>query len=627
MTQETIALRKNDIKSLTDVEHVLLRPQMYAGSNNEEVYPTYIYEAGKIVLKDIPQIPALLKLFDEIISNSLDEAIRTQFNYSTKIKVNYDKLSGELTIRDTGRGLPIEFDKALKKWTPEIIFTHLRAGSNFDDSNKEMLVGQFGVGGSLVPIFSKKFTVETANGQQFYKQTYENHLAIKRKPTIEPSKLNYTAVQYLPNYDYFKVSDLVKEHLGTLYEKRVRDLAFAYPEVTFSFNGEKIAVPKLKQFVESIHPIYECNEVENGRVAIFYSDTDFQQLSIVNGANTMRGGTHVDYATNKIIEHVRAFLKKKHKLEVKPIDIKSKIFLLLSIRMQNPAFDSQTKERLISVNNFKTLIDDLLSEKFLNTILKNDEIILPIVESYKLKLQVKENVELKKLGQQKKKVRVDKYYPATRYRKYLVLTEGDSACNGLMSVLGREEFSYFPLKGKPLNVLEATTEKIKSNDEIKNIVTILGLRLDKDIQNDLSYDFVLIASDQDLDGIDIRGLLLGFFHKFGTSLLQAGRIKFIRTPIVAGFDRAGKIKDFFFTLPEYNEKKNPSLKYNYYKGLASWEASDLNQLIKLKGIEHFIQTYEYDEHTAKMITNWLSKATVDYRKEQLRGIEFNINTI
>jgi DNA topoisomerase-2 len=600
---------------------------MYAGSTTEEVFPTYVYEAGKIVLKDIPQIPALLKLFDEIISNSLDEAIRTQFKYSTKIKVNYDPITGEVIVRDTGRGLPIEFDSGLKKWTPEIIFTHLRAGSNFDDTNKEMLVGQFGVGGSLVPIFSKKFTVETANGQKYYKQTYENHLAIKRKPVMEDSKLNYTAVQYYPNYDYFKVTEAVKEHLGTLYEKRVRDLAFAYPEVTFWFNSEKIAVPKLKQFVESIHPIYECNEVENGRVAIFYSDTDFQQLSIVNGANTMRGGTHVDYATNKIIEHVRAFLKKKHKLEVKPIDIKSKIFLLLSIRMKNPAFDSQTKERLVSTNNFKILIDELLSEKFMNSILKNDEIIMPIVESYKLKLQVKENVELKKLGQQKKKVRVDKYYPATRYKKYLVLTEGDSACNGLMSVLGREQFSYFPLKGKPLNVLEAKFEKIKTNDEIKNIVTILNLRLDKDIQNDLTYEFVLIASDQDLDGIAIRGLLLGFFYKFGLSLLKGKRIKFIRTPIVAGFDRAGKIKDFFFTLPEYNEGKNPSYNYSYMKGLASWEASDLNKLIKLHGIEHFIQTYDFDENSETSIRNWLSSATVDYRKEQLRDIEFNISSV
>lgn len=623
----TQALRKNDIKSLTDIEHVLLRPQMYAGSNNEEIYPTYIYEQGKILQKDIPQIPALLKLFDEIISNSLDEAIRTKFKYSTKIKVSYEKESGGICIEDNGRGLPIEMDTTLKKWTPEIIFTHLRAGSNFDDANKEMLVGQFGVGGSLVPIFSKKFTIDTANGQKRYNQIYENHLSKKGKPVIEDCKQNFTQVTYIPSYEYFKVSDVVKDNLGTLYEKRVRDLAFAYPEVTFWFNGEKISVPKLKQFVESIHSIYECNEVENGRVAIFYSETEFQQLSIVNGANTNRGGTHVDYAMNKIIEHIRAFLKKKHKLDVKPVDIKTKIFLLLSIRMQNPAFDSQTKERLISSNNFKALIDELLSEKFLNTILKNDEIILPIVESYKLKLQVKDNLELKKLGQTKKKIRVDKYYPATRYKKYLVLTEGDSAQNGLMSILGRETFSYFPLRGKPLNVLEAKIDKIKSNDEIKNIVTILNMRLDKDIQDDILYENILFGTDQDLDGLAIRGLLLTFFYKFGTSLLKAGKIKFIRTPLIAGFDNKGKIKDFYFTLGEYNKGKNSSYKYTYYKGLSGWESGHLSQLIEMKGLDYFIQNYEYDQETEQIILNWMSSANVDFRKDQMRDIEFNINTI
>lgn len=623
----TKPLRKNDIKSLTDVEHVLLRPQMYAGSTSEEPIPTYIYDNGKIVLKELPQIPALLKLFDEIISNSLDEAIRTSFKYATKIKINYDEKTGEVCVEDNGRGLPIELDESFKKWTPEIIFTHLRAGSNFDDENKEMLVGQFGVGGSLVPIFSRKFTIETANGVKSYKQTYENHLAIKRKPTISDSKNNFTCVTYEPNYAYFKVSDEVVENLGTLYEKRVRDLAFAYPEVTFWYNKEKIAVPKMKQFVESIHEIYECNEVDNGRIAIFYSDTEFQQISIVNGANTSRGGTHVDYAVNKIVEHVRAFLKKKHKLEVKPIDIKSKIFLLLSIRMQNPSFDSQTKERLISSNNFKDVIDSLLSDKFLNTILKNEEIILPIVEAYKLKVQAKENVELKKLNQQKKKVRVDKYYPATESKKYLVLTEGDSACNGLMTILGRKEFSYFPLRGKPLNVLEAKFDKIKSNDEIKNIAQILNLRLDKDEQSGVNYDYVLFASDQDLDGMAIRGLLLAFFYKFSPSLLKSNRIKFIRTPIMAGFDKKDNIQDFYFTIEDYNKNKNNSYKYNYYKGLASWEASDLTKLIKLKGIDYFIQDFEFDDESEQMILNWISSTNVDYRKSQMRGIEFNINSI
>ena len=620
-------LRKDDIQVLSDIEHVLKRPGMYCGNVNQETYPTYVYDNNKIIQKDIPQIPALLKLFDEIVSNSVDEAIRTSFKFATKIKINYEEKLGEISIEDNGRGLPIEYRDELKKWIPEIIYTHLKAGSNFDDDNKEMLVGQYGVGGSLVPIFSKKFSVDTANMQKQYKQTFEYHLSKKGKPVITDSKVNYTLITYLPNYDYFNTSEEVMQNISTLYEKRVKDLAFAYPEITFWYNKQKVSVPKLKQFVEQIHEVYEANEVDNGRIALFYSDTEFQQMSFVNGAYTSRGGTHVDYAVNKIIEYVRVYLKKKHKLEVKPIDIKSKIFLLLSIRMNNPQFDSQTKERLMSSNNFKDLIDSMLTDKFLNQILKNDEIILPIVEAYKLKQQAKENVDLKKINQQKKKARVDKYYPATKDKKYLVLTEGDSACNGLMSVLGRTEFSYFPLRGKPLNVLEAKMDKIKANDEIKNIVNILNLRLDKDQQNDLNYENILFASDQDLDGMAIRALLIVLFYKFAPSLLKQNKIKFLRTPIVAGFDIKGNIKEYYFTLPEYNQGKKQGIKYTYYKGLATWDASDLNKLIKQHGIHHFIQDFEYDDESEQMILNWMYSANVDFRKEQMRDVQFNINSI
>jgi len=620
------ALRKDDIQILSDIEHVLKRPSMYCGNINEETYNTYVYENDKIIQKDTPQIPALLKLFDEIISNSLDEAIRTSFKYATKIKVTFNEKTGSVTVEDNGRGLPIEFNEEFKKWTPEIIFTHLKAGSNFDDDNKEMLVGQYGVGGSLVPIFSRKFSIDTCNGVKRYKQTFENHLQIKNKPVIVDSKNHYTNITYEPNYDYFKVSDEVRENLALLYKKRVKDLSFAYPEITFWFCNEKIAAPKLKAFVEQIYNVYESNEVKNGRIALFYSDTEFQQMSFVNGAYTVRGGTHVEYATSKIIDYIRAYLKKKHKLEVKPIDIRSKLFLLISIRMKNPQFESQTKERLISNNGFKELIDELIDEKFLKLILKNDEIILPIVESYKLKIQVKENIDLKNLAKQTKKTRINKYYPATRFKKYLVLTEGDSACNGLMSVLGRDTYSYFPLKGKPLNVLEAKIDKIKNNEEIKNIVQILNLRLDVDNQTKLNYEYILIAADQDLDGMSIRGGLVGFFYKFGTSLLEAGRVAFLRTPIVVGFDKAGNIKDFYFSLEDYNKNKKSAHKYSYMKGLSSWESTDLSKLISTYGIDHFIQKFEYDDSDESFILNWLKSENVQYRKEHMRGIEFNISS-
>lgn len=627
----TKPLRKNDIVALSDIEHVLLRPGMYCGSTAEEAIDTYVYEDDQIVLKTIKQIPGIIKLFDEICSNSVDEAIRTKFKYATKIKVLYDETTGEVSVEDNGRGLPIELDKASGKYTPELIFTQLRAGSNFDDNNKEMLVGQYGVGGSLVPIFSKTFTVETANGHQHYKQTYENHLAIKKKPAIKASTQNFTFVSYIPNYDYFKISATAKKNLGKLYHKRVTDLAFAYPEIQFTFNKEKIGAANLKSFLKKIHEVYECNEVNDGRIGLFYSDTDFQQMSFVNGAYTSRGGTHIDYALSIIVDHVRAVLKKKHKIDVKPIDIKSKLFLILSIRMKNPSFDSQTKERLISPNNFKDLINALLSKKLLDSICKNEEIVLPIVEAYQLKMQVKDNLELKKLNQNKKKVRVEKYYPAVKSQKYLFLAEGDSAANAIMSIVGRDFYSFFALKGKPLNTLEAPVAKIKDNDEFRNIVTILNMRLDVDEQSMLSHDKVVLATDQDLDGISIRALLLCFFRRFSLSLLKNKQICYLKTPLLFG-KKNGKIEKIFFSMEEYKtfeaEEPKHGLKFSYMKGLGSWESQDLEEVFtKFGGVGKFIVPFDFDDKSLKQIENWMSGKTSDYRKESLRGKEFNINGI
>ena len=625
----TKSLRKNDIQILSDIAHVLKRPGMYCGNINEEVRSTYIYENGTIVQKDIPQIPALLKLFDEICSNSLDEAIRTNFKYATKIKIDFEPNSGKVTVEDNGRGLPIELDTQFKKWTPELIFTHLKSGSNFDDTNNDMVVGQNGVGGSLVPIFSKKFKIDTANGHKSYTQTIENHIELIHKPTVGDSSKNYTIITYEPDYDYFKVSDEVKENLSSLYYKRIKDLAFCYPEISFTFGKEKISVPKLKEFVSQIHDVYEANEVDGGRIAIFCSETEFQQMSFVNGSNTTKGGTHIDYAMPKIIEYIRAFLKKKHKLDVKPIDIKSRMFLLLSIRMSNPRFDSQIKTELTSPNNFKTLIDELLSEKFLKSILTNDEIILPIVEAYKLKLQVKENIDLKKLNQNKKKLRIDKYYPAVGDKTYIVLCEGDSALGFVQPALGRSIYSYFPLKGKPLNSLEVKLSKIMENDEIKNIISILNLRMDKDIQTDLTHKYILFATDADADSHHIKALLLTLFNRFAPSLIRENRIKFLRTPLFIG-RKNGKVCQFFFDVPSYKEfDKTNTIKYDwqYIKGLGTLKSEEMKLLFDKHGIEHFIQDFDFDDTTNDCIQGWMAKGNVDYRKDRVLKNKFDINGV
>lgn len=619
-------LRKNDIKTLTDVEHVLLRPGMYCGSVAEESYDTYVYENDKIILRPLTQIPGLLKIIDEVISNSVDEAIRTDFKFATKIKVEYN--NGIISVEDNGRGLPIE--QVDKKWTPEIIFTQLRAGSNFDDENKGEVVGQNGVGASLTSIFSKSFSIDTSNGSQNYKQTFEMSNQKINTPRIKDSKDNYTYIEFEPNYNYFKISEEAKSILPLLIEKRVRDLAFAYPEITFYYNKGKINTSSLKKFLTSVHDIYESSETSNARLGLFYSDTDFQQISFVNGSDCKRGGTHIDYVTNIIVDHVRTFLKKKHKVEVKPIDIKSKLFIILALRMKSPTFDSQTKERLITTpsNGFKDSLDKLLTKKFLDSITKNEEIILPIVEAYKLKQQVKDNIELKKLNQNKKKVRIEKYYPAVKQPKYLILAEGDSAVNSIMSIIGREYCSFFPLKGKPLNSLEVDINKIKANEEIKNIINILNLRLDKDDQRDLSHTKVVFATDADLDGLSIRGLLLCLFERFAPSLIKNGQIAFLQTPMIVA-KKKDKIIKSFYNFDEYNkfqEQTTESYEYDYKKGLGSWKKEELKEVFA-QGFDKFIIDFETEEEYNEYIKNWMSSKTVDYRKQQVRSRQFDISGV
>lgn len=610
-------LRKNDIVQLNDIEYVLKRTSIFAGSTREELAETYIYEEDKIKFVQAPIIPALLKIIAEIISNSVDEAIRTNFQYATKIDVGFK--DGIISVQDSGRGLPIE-ETENGKWTPEIIYTQMRAGSNFNDDGRTTQ-GLNGVGGAISAILSLKFSIDTANGIKRYTQTFENSLQKINKPKITKSEKNYTSVSFEPNYGFFFASEEVKTWLPVMIQKMVTNLSFCYPEITFTFNGKRIQARSLKSFLSAIHDVHECSETEQCRLGVFYSDTEFQQISFVNGLDMIRGGTHIDYVSGKIVEYLREYIKKKHKLDVKPIDIKSKLFIMFSMRMVNAQCDSQTKEKLTNpIADFRDIIDGVMTEKFLKTITKNEEIMFPIVESYRLKQEVKDNQELKKLSAEKKKIKVDKFLPASGKNKYLVLCEGDSAMGLISSVLGRKEFSYFPVKGKMLNTLEIAVSKLKENEEVKNLIEITGLRLDKDIQS-LTHENILLATDSDEDGTHIKSLILCMFYRYGKSLFRDKKIKFLKTPLIIGKVK-GKIKYFFFNLADYEKhvtvNKNENVDWKYVKGLGTNSKVDLKEIFEKHGFENFVETFELDEMTDALIVDWMGKKGADKRKEYMK---------
>jgi len=620
-------LRKNDIQTLGELEYVLKRPGIYIGSIKEEMVEKYMYEGAKMVKKTVPFIPGLIKIIEEVIDNSIDESIETNFVFANKINVTYD--NGIITVKDNGRGLPIAKDKLTGKNVVENIFTELRTGSNFDDEKRaeKEKKGMNGVGVSLTNIFSDWLQVKTANGARQYIQKFELG-PVKRLPAkITESDNNFTEVTFKPNYAYFEPSEEFMKVLPDLIYRVLRNAAFCFPEINFKFNGKKIGGSNLRQFMLTIHPINEFTENEKVRLGVFCSDDGFQHLSFVNGLDTSRAGTHIDYVTNTIVNKLREYIKKKYKLEVKPADIRNKLFILLSVRIPAPDFDGQTKERLITPNSsYNDRMISIFSDKFFKQLIKNEEIIEPIVESYRLKKQVEENINLKKISQQKQtKIRVEKYLPATKHRKWLVLTEGDSAKGSISAVLGREEYSYFPLKGKPLNAYEAKPSVIVKNAEFQNIVKITGMRLDKDIQNQLRYENILFATDQDADGSHIKALLLAYFGRFGISLIKAKKIHFLRTPLIA-IKKKGKIVDYFFDFEDYNKSNTKGGDVLYYKGLGTWDAKDLKGIIKKDGINNFILTFTWDDESSQSLKNWIG-SDADLRKPLLRGKTFSFDGV
>lgn len=616
------------IEILTDREHVLKRTGIYCGSPKEEVIETHIYTDNGLEFKSVNIIPALNKIISEIIDNARDILQKYQFKNNPKIEVEYN--NGVITVRDNGIGLPIVYNEEVRKWTPEIIYTQLRSGSNFNDEDR-IVAGQNGMGCVLTSILSRKFSVDSCNGLKRYQQTFENSLAKINKPKITDIDKNqhYTEVTFEPNYDFFNASNEVLEYLPILINKMIIELSFCFPEINWTYNSKRISTRSLKQFLSSIHEIYEWNETENCRIGVFYSDTEFKQISFVNGLSTTRGGTHINYVSDTIVAYIREFIKRKHKVDCKPIDIKSKLFVFLSMRMINSQFDSQNKDYLSSqLQDFKISLDTLLTDSFLKSITKNEEIIFPIVEAYKLKQQVKENQNLKKITNVKK-VKIDKYLPASEKKEWLCLTEGDAALGLISSVLGRKNFSYFPLKGKPLNSLEVSKSKILENDELKNIIQILNLRIDKDEQFECNYEKILICTDSDQDGISIKSLLLCFFYRFTKSLIDKKRIYFLQTPIVVAKQK-GKVKYNFLTLEEYNKFKLTTTEkydYSYKKGIGSNCKNELKTMFESNGLSKYLQQFELDETTEQSINEWMSKLTVDKRKEYLRDKEFDIGGV
>jgi len=346
-------------------------------------------------------------------------------------------------------------------------------------------------------------------------------------------------------------------------------------------------------------------------------EDDFRFLSYVNGLHIKDGGNHIEYVLDKIITPIRGKLQRRYK-NIKPGDIKNKLQLVVFFKnLINPKFNSQTKEK---ITNTSAQISDFLGEidwdKFGLKCYKNKEILDPIIEIYKIKEEFKKKQELKNLNKNVKKIKSKKYTRPIGNRKYLMIGEGESAVSGLLSILGRQDYGYYELKGKPLNAYDASQQKFTANVELSELYQII---------NNEEYEYVVFATDQDLDGFTIRGLLLGFIYRYLPELLKTGRVGMLQTPIVA-VSKKDNIIDWFYSLADVDHSKMPAGTLSEYKkGLGGWTSEELKVVIEKDGIDKMIRMIEFNEETSpEILDNWLNSDKSDKRKEYIENNDFDL---
>ena len=635
-----------DVQQKTDKQHILDNPDTYIGSVESIDSDMWIMNDtdDRIIEKNINYIPGLFKLFDEGIVNCRDHVIRMQTRVDNKsdnaLPVTHIDISiepdGTITMINDGNGIDVAEKDGV--WIPELVFGHLRTSTNYNKDEKKIVGGKNGFGFKLVLIWSSYGRIETVDHIRGLKyiQEYKNNLEEICKPSITKCKNKpYTKITFKPDYQRLGISG-PSEDVISLLRKRVYDIAaITDKQLKVKYNDKLVPIKNFQQYIDmyigdkSTSPrVYEENG-DRWEYAVALTPTnEFSQISFVNGIHTSKGGKHVEYILNQITRKLVEFIEKKKKVKVNPNSIKEQLVLFIRCDIENPAFDSQTKDYMNTPSTkFGSKCE--VSDKFIEKVAK-----MGVMDAACALTEVKENKAAKKTdGVKSKSVRgipklTDANWAGTEKSKdcIVILCEGDSAKAGIISGLSSEDrntIGVYPMKGKILNVRGENIKKISENKEIAEIKKILGLETSKkyntieDVNKNLRYGKVLFMTDQDLDGSHIKGLGINLFQSEWPTLANIpGFIGFMNTPILKA--KKGNQELEFYNDGEYNQwKENTDSKgwnIKYYKGLGTSTGKEFREYFEKKKLIGFEHSDKSDD-TIDMVFN---KKRADDRKDWLK---------
>jgi DNA topoisomerase-2 len=640
-----------DVQQKTDKQHILDNPDTYIGSvENVDTDMWIMNETNdQIIEKNIRYIPGLFKLFDEGIVNCRDHVVRMQSKIEQKVEnsmpVTYIDIAiqddGTIVMINDGNGIDVVQHPEYKTWVPELIFGHLRTSTNYNKEEKKIVGGKNGFGFKLVLIWSTYGQIETVDHIRGlkYTQEFKDNLDIICPPKIsKASKAKpYTKITFKPDYKRLGIHGLSPDIVALL-KKRVYDIsAITDKTIKVKYNSNVIPIKNFEKYInlyigDNKRVYEEANNRWEYAVALTPSN-EFVQVSFVNGIYTSKGGKHVEYILNQITRKICELIEKKKKIKVNPNSIKEQIILFIRCDIENPAFDSQTKDFMNTpVTKFGSKCD--VSDKFIEKVAK-----MGVMEAALQLTEVKENKAAKKTdGTKSKSIRGipkldDANWAGTDKSKdcMIIFCEGDSAKTGVISGLSSEDrntIGVYPLKGKVMNVRGEAVKKVSENKEIAEIKKILGLETGKeylsleDVNKNLRYSKVVFMTDQDLDGSHIKGLCINLFQNEWLSLTKIpGFIGFMNTPILKA--RKGNQELKFYNDGEYEEwKKNNTegtkgWNIKYYKGLGTSTKTEFREYFEEKKFVGFEHTGKISDDAIDMVFN---KKRADDRKNWLENV-------
>jgi len=512
-----IVYNEETIKTLDWNEHIRKRPGMYIGKLGDGSSPD---DGIYILLK-------------EVVDNAIDEHM---MGYGDTIEI---EISNEfVTIRDYGRGIPL--NKVID------VASKMNTGAKYDSKVFKKSVGLNGVGIKVVNALSEKFMIQSIRDNISTQAIFSKGILIEELNNVRVDEKNGTKVTFYPDPEIFGKFKFLEDYVETM----IKNYVYLNSGLSIIYNGktyrsENGLFDLLNESLTS-EPLYPIIHLKSKDIEIAFTHTDQYgetYHSFVNGQNTIHGGTHLVAFKEALVKTIRDFYKKDYD----PLDIRASIVAAISIKIEEPVFESQTKTKLGSKNispdgpSIRNFIGDFIKIELDNYLHKNPEtanlLLKKIQESEKERkaisgIQKLSRERIKKISLHNKKLRDCKIHytddDERRNETTIFITEGDSASGSITKARDVNTQAVFSLKGKPLNTFGLSKKIVYENEEFNLLQA--ALNIEEGIEN-LRYHNVVIATDADVDGMHIRLLLITFFLQFFPELVRQGHLFILQTPL------------------------------------------------------------------------------------------------